>query len=222
MEVLITQSQFRTDTLENWNAYNPILKISEPAIAINGKDLIFKIGDGVSKWKALPERGIGGESISDPVNDGKLYGRVKDRDDASGHWQEIIIPEIDKRKNFNDLLQAEYNTPIDMGFTINVNDVEKKVFGYKTKITGINVSAAMPVSKIALTDVYSIIDVRGNFYCGHNDTFAINSYNSECFTSTRFNAPSNTLFFEITLNDKEKELFNAYAELFIMYTKVNQ
>lgn len=220
METLITQSQFRTDTLDNWNRNNPVLKVSEPAIAINGKDLIFKIGDGQSKWKDLPERGTGGESISDVSDDGKLYGRTRNVDAAGGYWQEIVLPEVDTRKNFNDVVQANYDEVIDMGFTVNVNDVEKEVYGVKKKVTGINLDTTVQDKNITvLADVYSLIDVRGTFCCGHNDIYTLNSYNPECYTYARLDSQADQLYLGV-VRTSDEAIFNAYAEMYIMYTKV--
>lgn len=60
---------YREDTLENWEALNPVLERGEPAIVRDGTDgRWLKIGDGVTPFGALPwkmgpkgERGIKGE-----------------------------------------------------------------------------------------------------------------------------------------------------------------
>lgn len=43
--------KFRQDSSENWNIFNPVLKLREVAVDI---DLMqFKIGDGKTPWKEL-------------------------------------------------------------------------------------------------------------------------------------------------------------------------
>lgn len=41
----------RTDTSENWNKNNPILKVGEIGYDLTNK--LFKIGDGESTWDSL-------------------------------------------------------------------------------------------------------------------------------------------------------------------------
>lgn len=50
MEFNVTMVQ-RADTTENWERYNPILKIGQIGYDIDKK--MFKIGDGSSTWTAL-------------------------------------------------------------------------------------------------------------------------------------------------------------------------
>lgn len=42
---------FRNDTSENWNKYNPILRVGE--IGYDSTSRILKIGDGITSWKNL-------------------------------------------------------------------------------------------------------------------------------------------------------------------------
>lgn len=45
----------RSDTLENWTSYNPVLEKGEPSIVEDATDENwFKVGDGVTPWVNLP------------------------------------------------------------------------------------------------------------------------------------------------------------------------
>ena len=52
------QLQFRRDTAANWTAQNPLLASGEMAIQTDSSPYLFKIGDGVRRWIALPYGGL--------------------------------------------------------------------------------------------------------------------------------------------------------------------
>jgi len=52
------QIQFRRGTAAQWTADNPLLAVGEMAIESDTK--LFKIGDGVLRWNALPYGGLNG------------------------------------------------------------------------------------------------------------------------------------------------------------------
>lgn len=219
MDDIITKIQFRQDTSANWEAADPTLATGEPAYDITNK--AFKIGDGNSTWKNLPF--LNSDSIiEEPLADGKLYGRVRNVGADAGHWEEIIIPVVDTRKNFNDILQSEYNIPIDMGFDIVVNSNTKRVYGVKKKVSNINLremNATFDAIIAGMGHIYSIVDIRGTFDCGHGYTYQLNSINFECNTFTYLK--DNALHLVATLTDVSKQIDNGVAELFIMYTSVS-
>ena len=216
---IITKIQFRQDTSTNWEAANPTLAIGEPAYVIDTKS--FKIGDGNSHFKDLPT--LSAESIIvEPIDNGKLYGRVRNIGAEGGFWEEIIIPEVDTRKNFNDILQANYDEVIDMNFTINVNGNTKKVFGVKKRVGNINLRAVNTVSDniiAGMDHVYSIIDVRGTFDCGHNYVYQLNNTNLECNTFTYLK--DNAFHIVANLVDTSRQIDNGVAELYIMFTRTD-
>ena len=215
----ITKIQFRQDTTQNWEETNPILASGEPAISL-GKDVVFKIGDGVSHWKDL--KALSSTSIvSEAPDDGKLYGRVRDVEALAGTWVEVVIPEIDKRKTINDLYQAELGQEVDMNFSVDVDGTSKKVYGVRKKLTGINIDTREPEKIVdCLSDVYSLIDIRGTFYCGHKHTYVINSYNPDCYTYIYLDDIEHMLKFGAKLNDSKEQLYNCVAEIIVIYTKV--
>ncbi|MBO5909443.1 MAG: hypothetical protein J6Q67_06705, partial [Clostridia bacterium] len=72
---------YREDTLENWEANNPVLERGEPSIVRDGADGEWlKIGDGVTSWKDLPwkrgPRGEKGETIQLPISKGTGEGSI--------------------------------------------------------------------------------------------------------------------------------------------------
>lgn len=46
--------QVRKGTAAAWALANPVLDLGEPGAAIDGSDITFKVGDGVTAWNALP------------------------------------------------------------------------------------------------------------------------------------------------------------------------
>jgi hypothetical protein len=52
------QLQFRRGTAQQWTAANPLLAVGE--MAIESDTELFKIGDGVLLWNALPYGGLRG------------------------------------------------------------------------------------------------------------------------------------------------------------------
>lgn len=60
--------QFRRDTLERWEQYNPVLAEGEPGFVL-GTANQYKIGDGVHAWNDLPMKGFNG-NIVDEFGDG--------------------------------------------------------------------------------------------------------------------------------------------------------
>lgn len=52
--------QFRRDTLENWQAVNPILAEGELGLILDKEGYRYKIGDGVKHWNDLPLGGFNG------------------------------------------------------------------------------------------------------------------------------------------------------------------
>ena len=217
MDKQIAKIQFRQDTLANWNAINPIISKGEPIYVIDTKS--FKIGDGETHFKDLPVLSTD-SLIDEPTADGKLYARVRDVNADGGHWVEIEIPVVDTRKNFNDIFQAEPKQEIDMGFTIQVNGHTKKVFGIRKQVGNITLDATDPIyDKIFMTHIYSIVDIKGTFDCGHDYTYQINSSNLECTTFTY--VKDETAHFVVSLNDTNRQIHNGFAEFFVMYTKVD-
>lgn len=56
--------QFRRDTLERWNSFNPTLAEGELGLVL-GKANQYKIGDGVHAWKDLPMKGFNGNILEE-------------------------------------------------------------------------------------------------------------------------------------------------------------
>lgn len=57
--------QFRRDTEENWEKFNPILAEGELGFVLDNKLNRYKIGDGITPWKGLPLSGFNGNIIND-------------------------------------------------------------------------------------------------------------------------------------------------------------
>lgn len=53
MSNTIAQIHLRCDTTANWAAVNPVLGIGEPAVELSGSGVLFKIGDGTTRWLNL-------------------------------------------------------------------------------------------------------------------------------------------------------------------------
>lgn len=61
--------QFRRDTLERWNQFNPVLAEGEPGFILGDVDY-YKIGDGIHAWRDLPLKGFNG-NISEQLGDSR-------------------------------------------------------------------------------------------------------------------------------------------------------
>jgi hypothetical protein len=56
--------QFRRDTKERWESYNPVLAEGEIGFVI-GDENLYKVGDGVHKWKDLSIKGFSGNIFNE-------------------------------------------------------------------------------------------------------------------------------------------------------------
>lgn len=56
--------QFRRDTKQNWETYNPILFDGEIGVCTDDRNL-YKMGDGTHTWNELPYRGFNGNIVNE-------------------------------------------------------------------------------------------------------------------------------------------------------------
>ncbi|MEA4835379.1 MAG: hypothetical protein VB133_09605 [Anaeromusa sp.] len=67
-KIMVGEFNFRSDTLANWTAANPILGVGEPGFVTDTTPVRMKIGNGVTPWKSLPFV-VGTNILSGTVNE---------------------------------------------------------------------------------------------------------------------------------------------------------
>lgn len=90
---------YREDTLENWEAFDPVLKKGEPAIVRDGENgRWLKIGDGVTSFKSLPwKQGPEGEKGYTPIK-GVDYFTAEEKDELAEQVARLLAEKYDLTK----------------------------------------------------------------------------------------------------------------------------
>lgn len=214
MDKYITKIQFRQDTSTNFKTANPILAAGEPAYELDTG--AYKIGNGTDAYTVLPYQAIPEESITECPADGKLYGRERLENEAVGSWSEVVIPEIDTRKNLNDLLEADYNTEINFGVVVKMPDnTTQKLYGKKV-YEDITVLANEKKTDGIIENATSIIQFGGSIEYDNHETFALPCNSDEMQAYLSLDKDANRIDL---ISKANKDRVSKKANIWVLYTK---
>ena len=104
--------RLRNDTAERWLENNPVIREDEVVVALNGDSVILKLGDGVHRYKDLPEA-----DFLTALRRGCMYVPY----DVDFPWRKIRL------KFLNDKLQGEVDAGD--GMTIDMSKLDELLQG---------------------------------------------------------------------------------------------
>lgn len=223
MDKQISKIQFRQDTLENWNAVNPILAEGEPGFLLPNAQYIYgalKIGDGVKHWNELEYQTTAGECLQDIQQaDGKLYGRQWNPAAQTAHWQEIALPK-EKGKDFIDLMQSPYNQEVDMGYSFVKEDGNLvPVFAIKKKFLVTQGAGVLDTESIEINGkVSNILQIGGTIRTDDKHYYSLPCSSGQYSLNVSIDEENERRVIEIqsySINSRAK----APIDIFIIYTK---
>lgn len=206
MDTKITKIIFRQDDAVNMQ--NVVLAKGEPAIALRGNSIIFKIGNGVDTFDNLPVIQTD-HTIEEPLVDGE-YLRKKQGDDYS--W----VTREDNRKIIADLLSQNYDVEYDMGYDIkDTSGNTKHVYGIRKSFI-VSIDANVKDIRDIQTGVHNIVEFGGSLVAGNNGKYSILS-NNDMSKSCLYITPDNIVKLETTtVCDRLDNL----VDVWVTYTKI--
>ena len=213
METKISKIQFRQDTQANWNISKAVPAVGEPCYDIENK--IFKIGDGVNQFKDLKTQTIPEDLtfIEEPFADNEVYGRKRASVDKVGEW--VKVKPADNIKSLSDLLPLAYNTELDMGYKIKLNDdTEKEVCAIKI-YKEITAQIDETVTTTIKEGVTKLISLTGTINDG-TDNYIIPAKTDTFYVNAYLDKESSSVLVISKSNEVRK---NAPLDLYIFYTK---
>lgn len=206
MDTKITKIIFRQDDAVNMQ--NVILAKGEPAIALRGNSIIFKIGNGIDTFDNLPVIQTD-HIIEEPLVDGE-YLRKKQGDNYS--W----VTREDNRKIIADLLSQDYDVEYDMGYDIkDASGNIKHVYGIRKSFI-VSIDANVKDIRDIQTGVHNIVEFGGSLVAGNNGKYSILS-NNDMSKSCLYITPDNIVKLETTtVCDRLDNL----VDVWVTYTKI--
>ena len=206
MDTKITKIIFRQDDAVNMQDVK--LAKGEPAVALNGNSIIFKIGNGIDTFNNLPTIQTD-HIIEEPVVDGE-YLRKKQGDNYS--W----VTREDNRKIIADLLSQDYDVEYDMGYDIrDASGNIKHVYGIRKSFI-VSIDANTKDIRDIQTGVHNTIEFGGSLVAGNNGKYSILS-NNDISKSCLYITPDNIVKLETTT---ACDRLDNLVDVWVTYTKI--
>ena len=216
----ISKIQFRQDTYSNFYDANPILAFGEPAFVDDGGIYKLIIGDGVNNFRTLIQHPYmqATESIDDAPATGELYVRTRNDSSEIGTW--FSISEKYNKLTLSDLLNAEYETEVDMHYDITLHDgTTKRVYG-KRYYFEVSKEASIPDARVLIdSGINSIVEFGGTVAVDNDHTYAVTSHGPS-FTFSLYidNENHSHALYMYSVSEQIRE--NAPIDIWVLYTKI--
>lgn len=213
METKISKILFRQDTQANWTNSNTIPGLGEPCFDIDNK--IFKIGDGEHTFNQLPSQTLPSNItfIEEPLANSKKYSRVREEGQTIGKWVEIIEP--DQRKTIADLLSCNYDTELDMNYTIKTLDGEEEVYGIRYHLV-INAEINELVESVIKTEVNKLIYFNAMISSDNHHDYAIPVNTDKFSANVRLDEENGSI---VVTSKSDEVRTQAPLDIYMLYTK---